>query len=301
MTSWRNLVRVGVDRPALRGALALTLGAGLLLLANAGRALSNKAHARPSEPAAQDTAQVSALLTRVRGVDPTVCHLIGRALGNRWGNWYGTVIIDPRNTGTDDRLLAWLDGGEIQPPLVPPLRRALSDGDVCVRHTASQLLGRARVADLSAELRSELGSTNAGTREAALTALGHFDKASGLDAAGSALHDPDANVRAAAAWVLGMIERGEGVAVLSELARDPAVQVRRTVAWALGAIENRSALPTLITMLSDAEPSVRIQAAHALGSIESADAVTPLLKLLESDRDPQVRRAAAAALGRISG
>ena len=54
-------------------------------------------------------------------------------------------------------------------------------------------------------------------------------------------------------------------------------------------------------MLEDPEASVRIQAAYALGKIESSEAIPALIKLLSEDRDPAVRRAAASALGQISG
>ena len=300
MMSWRNLVRVGASRPALRGTFVLMFGCGLLLIGRAARAFS----APPSEHAvaqttAQDTSALRSFLGRVRGIDPSVCMLLNRSLDNRWGGWFGPYSVDAQGTGADARLLAWLDGEDIAAELVPTLRSALNDSDACVRRSAAQLLGRARVTNLSAQLGAELRSANAGTREAALLALGHFDKPTGFNAARAALRDTEAGVRAAAAWVLGVIERSEGVTPLANAARDSDVRVRRVVAWALGAIESSSALPTLTEMLRDPESSVRIQAALALGALENADATAPLTRLLQTDRDPQVRRAAAAALGKI--
>jgi HEAT repeat protein len=46
---------------------------------------------------------------------------------------------------------------------------------------------------------------------------------------------------------------------------------------------------------------VRRSAAHALGEIEDAKAIPALTDLLRGDRDPEVRRAAALALGEIMG
>jgi vesicle coat complex subunit len=291
------LVRVGACRLALRGTIVLTSACAAVLL---GRPSTPTAAQAGLPTGAQDAAQLQTFMSRVRGIDPTVCALIGRSLNNRWGGWHSLLAVDGQGGGADARLLSWLDGAEIDARLLPTLRTALNDSDACTRRTAAQLLGRARVSDLSVELRTELRSANAGTREAALLALGHFDKPSGFDDARSALRDSEPGVRATAAWALGMIERADAVGVLAESARDSNVGVRRVVAWALGAIESSSALPTLIDMLDDADSSVRIQAALALGAIENADAITPLTRLLQSDRDPQVRRAAAAAIGQIS-
>ncbi len=299
MTSQKTLVPRGARRAAPAGTLVVAMGV-LLLVAGAVGALSSGLQSRVVvASAAQDSAQVRALLAKVRGVDPTVCHLVGRAFGNRWGPWVGVMMIEPYAAAVDNQLLAWLDGAEIGANLLPSLRMALSDADACVRRTAAQLLGRARTLNLSDELRAELASASPSTREAALIAIGHADQASGLSPARTALRAGDAGVRTAAAWALGVIEQTEAIPALTELARDPEVRVRRAVAWALGSIESPTSIPALAEMLNDAHPSVRIQAAHALGTIGHSDAIPALLRVLESDRDADVRRAAAAALGRI--
>lgn len=292
----QNTVRAA-QRPALRGSVALIFATGALLVCTSSQANEF----RPSQQApAQDTVLLNALLARVRGADPTLCHLVGRALDNRWG-YFGDLMIDPASAGADQSLIDWINSANIEPSLVAPLRRGLNDGDACVRRTSAHLLGRSRIADLSAELRAELASSSAPTREAALLALGYFDRPTGIDVAQRALRDGDANVRVAAAWTLGMIESTDAIPALTEAARDSDARMRRTVAWALGTIESSTSVPTLSAMLSDVDVTVRIQAAFALGQIESTDAIPALVRLLETDRDPRVRRAAAAALGQISG
>jgi HEAT repeat protein len=277
------------------------LGVGALLVCTGTRALNSTFGFRPSQQTpAQDSVHVQTLLSKVRGSDATICQLVGRAMDNNWGGNFGGFRMDPLNTG-DDSLLDWLTTTAVGRHLVPQLRRGLGDDDTCVRRTSARLLGRTRLTDLAQELGSELTSTNPTTREAALLALGYFDRPSGLDAARRALRDADMNVRIAAAWVLGMIESSDAIGALTEASRDNDVRMRRTVAWALGTIESPTSVPTLSTMLNDADISVRIQAALALGEIESADAIPALVRLLETDRDPRVRRAAAAALGQISG
>jgi HEAT repeat protein len=198
-------------------------------------------------------------------------------------------------------LLEWVNRFEIDRTMLPRLRAALDDSDVCVRQTAAFVLGRAQVQDLSVELVRELTSVNPRTREAAVTALGFFDRQSGLDRARSALRDPDMGVRRAGAWALGMMERVEALPALTEAAADADAGLRRMAAWSLGNIESSSAVTTLTRMLQDADPGVRIEAAFALGRIESSDAIPALIRLLNEDRDPLVRRAAAVALGQITG
>ena len=301
--SKQNLVRAGNRRLALRGTLVSIFGVGLLLLASSGRASElYESWRAPQLTASQDTARVTQLLAKVRGLDPTICQLVRRALDNRFGNWYGGGLMhDPAGIGADDLLSGWDYKSGLTASVIPLLRRSLGEADACVRHTSAQLLGRWQTIDLASELRTELGSTSATTREAALLALGHHDRPANREAAERGLRDPELSVRITAAWALGMIEQRDAVSALSAHAGDPDVRMRRTVAWALGTIEDRSAIATLTRMLTDAEASVRIQAAHALGSIEDAEAIPALVRLLETDRDPQVRRAAAAALGQISG
>ena len=298
MTNEQNTVRTGDRRPALRGSVAMIFATGALLVCTGSQAL-NSFRLSQQNPT-QDTIQLSTLLTKVRGADPTVCQLIGRALDNRWGNW-GAHMIDPAAAAADQPLLDWINTATIDGRLLPILQRGLSDADGCVRRTAAHLLGRARVSDLSAQLSAELSAPAATTREAALLALGYADQASGLAAAQRAMRDTDASVRVAAAWALGMIENIDAIPTLTEAVRDADVRMRRTVAWALGMIESPTSVPALSGMLGDVDASVRIQAAFALGQIESPDAIPALVRLLETDRDPQVRRAAAAALGQISG
>jgi hypothetical protein len=279
MKSWMQKVQGGASRPAPRWRTVLVIlgvlllsGAGVRKIRKGGREEAPFPKSRSQETRGaeqQDSASVRAFLAKVRGIDPTICALMSRSIGNRWGGWYGLDAIGPYGSAADDRLLSWLDRAEIARELVPILRIALADNDACVRRTAAQLLGRTRSVDLAVELRNELAAPEATTREAALIALGHFDRPSVLEPARSALRDADANVRIAAAWVLGMLEGAEASVALMATANDADMRVRSTVAWALGEIEHTDAIPTLVRLLED--------------------------------RDAQVRRAAAAALGRIGG
>ena len=127
---------------------------------------------------------------------------------------------------------------------------------------------RLRQANLATLLAGELSSVDLNTREAAVLSLGHFGRPTAEPA-------------------------------LSIAAKDRELRVRRAAAWALGQTDNRAATAPLSGLLSDEDSIVRINAALSLGALEAKDAIPALANLLARDRDPGVRRAAAAALGRM--
>src|SRR5688500_19889117 len=100
MTNRSDDVRVGIRRSALRGTLVLAVAAGALLGADKIGAIELFGGwiSRP-QAAQQDSVQLNALLTRVRGVDPVVCNMVGRSLDNRFGGFsfgiYAWDSLDP--------------------------------------------------------------------------------------------------------------------------------------------------------------------------------------------------------------
>jgi len=89
MTIRSDTVRAGLRRSALRGPLALIFAGGLVVVGASaqGRQSVGAWIARDQEPA-QDTVLVNRLLSKVRGVDPAICQLVGRSLDNRFGGFY---------------------------------------------------------------------------------------------------------------------------------------------------------------------------------------------------------------------
>lgn len=215
-----------------------------------------------------DTIQAVAVLGAVRGISPLACSLAANALENRWGqNHLG---------GADAALLdsvqsvarTWATSNDAIDDALPVLRRSLSDPDPCARRIAAELLARVENVGLATALRAELASAGAETREAAVLALGYAPRKSNEQALLIAATDRD-------------------------------VRVRRVAGWALGRTGDRAAVSPLSTLLRDDDPIVRVNAALALGSLATKEAVPALTNALAGDRDARVRRAAAAALGRI--
>jgi epoxyqueuosine reductase len=74
----------------------------------------------------------------------------------------------------------------------------------------------------------------------------------------------------------------------------------RNVAVALGNLKSTAAVPALIGALADDEALVRGHAAWALGEIGSADAIAPLERALESERDSETADEIRAAIVALS-
>ncbi|MBN1679563.1 MAG: HEAT repeat domain-containing protein [Anaerolineae bacterium] len=125
-----------------------------------------------------------------------------------------------------------------------------------------------------------LDDPDPGTRRGAIRLLAALGKANVGEACAAAMEpimhclmvDTDGGVRAEAAGVMWIARRGEPY---------------------------RKASDALITALGDDEPLVRKQAALALAKKMELSATDPLALLIETDRVPDVRGAAAAALAHL--
>ena len=229
------------------------------------------AAARQTASTSRDEAQnVEALIASVRNGNPVLCELAAR--GASWdGNWQYVGPASPLRARNAEvmELVRFAASSPKGREVIAPLRAALGDPDPCVRRFVAPLLGRtqhpAAVETLVAALRDE----NAVTREAAAVGLRFAEKPSTIDPLTRALSDQEFSVRAAAAWALGEIEDSRAIPALERALKDPEVVVRINAAWALGEIEDPAAIPALTAALrDDRDPEVRRMAAWALGNIE---------------------------------
>ncbi|MBN1286186.1 MAG: HEAT repeat domain-containing protein [Anaerolineae bacterium] len=239
----------------------------------------------------------------------------------------GTVIVRQQATAALGAL------GDIRAAV--PLRAALADPDKIVRRNAIRALGAlgARIQDgtLRTELFTQLldiveQTPHARLREAAVSALGCIGLPPGdaslaehtVTRLAAAIGEAEASyVREAAIAALGCIGAPIADAALRARAFAPLVAalergthytLRYCAADALGeaaaqlddARQRAMIVQALIGALSDNVPDVRYAAACALGRIGAAEAVDALTDLLE-DRNRDVRARAAAALDQICG
>ncbi len=177
---------------------------------------------------------------------------------------------------------------------VPALTSVLADEELVIE-TAGAL---AKIGDASAfeSLLGLLGHTEAGVRQAAVSALNSLGHPQMAARAVRLLDDPDARVRESAVKIAGYFGFAECIDQLLARCRDDDENVRRAAVEHLPYLEDERALPALDYALRNDTPKVRAAAAHALGQMESADARPHLLAAL-GDADSWVRYFAARSIG----
>ena len=94
-------------------------------------------------------------------------------------------------------------------------------------------------------------------------------------------------------------DRDSEIARLSVQLRSADPEGRRDAAMSLSHFKEKTAGSILMGALNDSSPVVRAAIVTALGDIGDASAVSSLTRLLASDKDVFVRKAAAYALGRL--
>jgi HEAT repeat protein len=191
--------------------------------------------------------------------------------------------------------------------VLPGLLVLLKDSNPELRRTAAQSLGKIASKEAVPALVASLQDPDAGVRRNAAWALGMIGEESvGLDRSplGPLLFDPDPGVREASAIALGQTgDTQTGIELLAERLQEPtaASDSKRLAAAALGAMEAPSALVALTKLLQDRDPQVRRAAVAALGEIADQQSVRPLGELLKKDPDAGVRIEAAFRLGKFGG
>jgi len=134
-------------------------------------------------------------------------------------------------------------------------------------------------------------------REEAAGLLGTFKDPRAVMPLIALLRDPDRSVREAAVVALRAIG-APSVEALGACLEQPDLSVQEAASAILSSIADERVLTPLITALRSNDWIVRMHAAKALGRIRTADAVEPLIPLLQ-DKVKAVREEAAATLAAI--
>jgi HEAT repeat protein len=93
------------------------------------------------------------------------------------------------------------------------------------------------------------------------------------------------------------LETAEASRVAVPALRDSSEIVRATAAYSVIFLPSDEAAQVLLPLLKDKSPFVRKEASYALGRTRSAQAVRPLIEILQNDKILEVKGAAAVALG----
>src|SRR5258708_35189080 len=238
--------------------------AAMLTCMSGSVAAIGRAHERVGD--ARASLDVAALLAAAQGEAPLICSLAANSLrGWRWGGReapatpLSAVVTPVRSRDVESRALPVAD--------IERLVAALDSADPCVRELSVRILG--------GQERNQTVVTALLTR----------------------LSSSDATIREVAAFGLGLMQPPSAVDPLIGALRDVAAGVRADAAGALGRHENGRALAALVGLFNDASDTVREAAVVAAGRIDSNSTVGALLRVLQNDSSPNVRRVAAWALG----
>ncbi len=114
------------------------------------------------------------------------------------------------------------------------------------------------------------------------------------------LASTDIEERRDAVTILGSMRHADASRAAVPALTDAAPIVRVTAARAVLSLSASEAVSVLLPLLSDKKEFVRQEAAYALGETRSRAAIAGLIALLEGDKIPSVRSAAAVSLGLIA-
>jgi HEAT repeat protein len=178
------------------------------------------------------------------------------------------------------------------PAAVPALKRALGHKDPATRRTAAEALATLRDAAAVDAVRSALSDGDRQVREAAIRGLASMATSDAVSALVEGLHAGDREARAAIAASLKSFEWTP---------RDPAQRVVHATIHGRfdeAAAEGPAAVEPLAAALADRDPEARRCAVTALGRLGDARAAAAVAALFK-DADVRVRDAAADALAAI--
>ena len=178
------------------------------------------------------------------------------------------------------------------PAAVPALKRVLGHKDPASRRTAAEALASVRDAAAVDALRGALADGDRQVRDAAVGALASIATPEAVAALVEGLHTEDREMKAAAAAGLASFEWTPRDTV--QRAVHATIHGRFDEAAAAGP----TAVPPLVAALADRDPDRRRGAVAALGRLGVAAAAVPIAALFK-DADPRVRDAAADALAAI--
>lgn len=206
--------------------------------------------------------------------------------------------------------------------IIPFLRRGLRDEHPAVRAESLLALGKVALKSEARIVAKHLGDENRQVVESALLSLGLLADPAGVDLLKSIVSDSAdgrkllgssgriaSELRAIAAVSLGLAGRpgpkadrsGADVLIETLQSEERNIAVNIAAAMGLGVMRAQEAGPALSAVLADAsrDAYLRANAAGALGKIRDAAALPALMKGLR-DRDTQVRRSSALALGLVA-
>lgn len=113
--------------------------------------------------------------------------------------------------------------------------------------------------------------------------------------------DPDINKAVEALNQLARVQKKEARPLMERMLSDPRVEMRAGAAHAMSLVGDPNDCGALVGALSDAEPIVRMAACRTLGDLRAGASALPMLALVETDKQTNVREVALASSFKAMG
>jgi HEAT repeat protein len=211
--------------------------------------------------------------------------------------------VRPRLGSADplERVSAVGEVGRYAPLSAPELRTALGDADGRVRRAAARWLARSENESVSELAARRAKAGDAPGADAWLRALAESADRGCRAAAGGLADDAsvEPHIRGAALEALAECEGARAWTRIQQSLGDPEVEIRRGAVGALAWMPlKQEAQRAAVAALADGSPMVVAAAARAAAFPGQRRAIPALMKLLQHEA-PEVRSAAAGALGQV--
>ena len=185
------------------------------------------------------------------------------------------------------------------PHAVDGLLTLIGDPDASVRQAAVNALNAVIPTSMSKRIIPLLHDPDPNVRESAVKIAGYFGYPESAGALLELSRDADERVRCAAIEHLPYVEDDRVLDTLVNALKEATPNVRAAAARALGTMDNAEVVQHLIEGLADDDGWVRYFSARALGRRSSKDSVDALEKLIKNEKFNHVRIAALDSLGKI--
>jgi HEAT repeat protein len=187
------------------------------------------------------------------------------------------------------------------PQAVDGLLGLIGSPDSSTRQAAVSALNAVIPPSMSKRIIPLLHDPDPNVRESAVKIAGYFGYPDAADALVELSRDADERVRCAAIEHLPFVEDERVVDSLVYALKKGTPNVRAAAARALGNMDDPEVVPQLIEALADDDVWVRYFSARSLGRRRSKESVDTLERLIQTENFNHVRIAALDSLGQIAG
>ena len=183
--------------------------------------------------------------------------------------------------------------GEAVDPLLPMVRKAVTDDEAEVRVASLDMLGKAKDQQSVTLVSEALDDDSVNVRRAAVATLGKLGDPSSVPALTKAAEDEDLTTAKAAVYALADLGVAEGVQALQTLASQDQHPSRVWIAVALHRVGQEGTEPRFKALLKDDDAKVRQYAVTSLAELADFDATELLILALDDDEAPITKTASS--------